>query len=532
MCDYRFMAGSTRTVPALAWEMAAAFLACLVLALPSLTFPMGIDHGMFGVWAQQMSRGDFPYRDLWENRPPLPHLLHYLVYAAGVRGMLLTRVTDLGVQLATVAALSALGFRLFGRGAGLLAGAFYAYCYFGQADYFHTSQPDGFLGVFVALALLTVLRQSPSSIADSVPSGRRLVGAGVLLGLACAAKYTAALAFPVAILCTPGCRTLRDRLRPALLIVAGAAIPGVLLFSGLAFGGAVEDFLFDTLLYNITHNKLGPERPDTASQLQEVVAQVLNRREVVAPLLLLPLARADRAGVRTCLLWLGAAALMVVAQRKFYSYHFLNLVPPLAVLSAGAVRGLVVRQREERLPALRKASWSLALVLALFAGYRTVAIWGRSASMAISVANSEEAREAFYALHVNPRIGFSLGDELAAARALRARARQGDTLYALGPPLLYYLSELDPASRFIFDNALLAKGHSERYDRTFEAELRKRPPDFVAVYLEDACPNMTGYQEPSVSLLRLQPALEAELAKMERFLELKTLALYARPRTP
>ena len=508
------MSSSRRSV---GLEVGAASFLCLLLGLPSLTFPMGVDQGTLGVWAQQLARGLVPYRDVWDQRPPLMHLLHFLVYAGGVSGMELTRVTDLLVQVATAGVLGLLALRMFGRGAGILAGALYAYCYFGQADFHHTSQPDGLVGLFAALAILFALQSGPK---------RRLLS-GAMLGLAFLAKYPAALLFPVLVGIAPEGGDWKRRARQAMEVALGAAVPVLSLIVWLAATGALGDFLMDTVVFNLGHGKIGTERPELSMQALEVLAQLLNRREVLAPLLLLPLARLERRSTLVAGAWGLVSFLMVLVQRKFFSYHFLPLVAPLALLSAGAVRGLALRLVAEPAPRMRKVTWAIALVLTLGAGYRTAARWGRSAVAAVQVASDDEARRAFHALHVNPFLGFSLGDDLEAAAAIKAMARPGDRLLVFGAPLLYYLSELQPATRFIMDSPFVAKGHPERYDRELERALDSRPPEFVAVYLRNTCRAVTGYDEPSASLLRLQPKAQRRLAELEKVLELETVAVYA-----
>ena len=45
-------------------------LVILLLGLPSLQWPYGADQAMFACIARVWSRGDLPYRDAWDVKPP------------------------------------------------------------------------------------------------------------------------------------------------------------------------------------------------------------------------------------------------------------------------------------------------------------------------------------------------------------------------------------------------------------------------------------------------------------------------------
>ncbi len=491
-------------------------LVCVALGLPSLAFPMGTDQATLGVWAQQLARGLVPYRDVFDQRPPLLHLLHALGWAAGLHAMSLTRVVDLAIQVCSAAALGALGSAWFGRGAGALAGTLYGFCYFGQSDFHNMSQPDGLVGLPIALALLCLERSR----------GRRAyVVAGTLLGLSVLAKYPAVLAAPVLVAAMTAAR-LTERARGAAWMALGSLLPAAVLIGALSAAGAFPAFVLDTVTFNLSHQAIGAEDPRLLAQVHEFAIQLLLRREVVAPLLLLPLARLERRPLGLALGWLASTVAMVVAQRKFFSYHFLAMVAPLALLSAAAVRGVWSRLRNERAPGLQRATWAAALLLACAAGFRTARDYALATRWTLESLAGEPAREAFWARHTHPLGYWSLADDFVAARFIADRANPGDRLFALGSPRVYYLSGLRPASRFILSSAFLARGHPRAYDRELARELSEHPPRFVVLYRKDRVPAVTGYRASSQELLALQPALEGLLRPARLVLTLDTLLLY------
>src|SRR3990172_4146481 len=291
---------------AMLFEATLGGLACAALGLPSLAFPMSTDQATLGVWAQQLARGLVPYRDVFDQRPPLLHLLHALGWAAGLHGMSLTRAVDLAIQVCSAGALGALGAAWFGRGAGALAGALYGFCYFGQSDFHNTSQPDGLVGLPITLALLWLESQRQGTAGGAASGQRRaFVAAGVLLGLSGLAKYPAVLAAPILVAAIPDAR-LGVRARAAAHIALGALLPAAALIGALPAAGALPAFLLDTVTFNRSHHALGAEDSRLSAQAQEFAIQLLLRREVVAPLLLLPLARLRRRPLGLALGWLAS----------------------------------------------------------------------------------------------------------------------------------------------------------------------------------------------------------------------------------
>src|SRR5688572_17141307 len=167
-------------------------LACVLLAvrLPSLVQPMGADQGLYAYAGERIRAGGLPYRDAWDQKPPAIHLAYAalrtawpddsavpaadLLLAALIAGLL----WDVGAALATrgVGQASALLFLLlsnpaFARLGGVAVRA--------QCETFIAAAVTG------AFFLLARSRQGAGIW--------KLLGAGVLFGLACAFKYNAAV---------------------------------------------------------------------------------------------------------------------------------------------------------------------------------------------------------------------------------------------------------------------------------------------------------------------------------------------------
>lgn len=506
----------------------------IALGLPSLTFPFGPDQGMTAAFARRMAEGAVPYRDVWDNRSPLPYLVTWIGYEAGLRDMALPRGVDLFWQAATALAIAIAGRRLFGPAAGAVAAALYGYSYFGQADYWHTAQPDGFPSLFLAagVAVLAASPRAPTVIGASgapSPSWRAAAAAGALGGLAFLSKYPAiAGVLPLAFLVVRGGSPGRIPARLGAL-AAGAAVPVLAWLAFCGATGAIEAFVVDTVHYNAGHARIGAEIGDFGLQLRETVALLLGRRDVLAPLLLLPLVAVGHGGW-VCAAWVAAALAMYFSQGKYHAAHLLPLIAPLSLLSAAGLWGLWRRIAEDGSASVaRKVRWAAIILLALGAGWRTAATWAMSAGAAVAAVRDDAARRAFHERHRAP-YGFALADDLDVAAFLAERAGPGDCLQVWGfQPMLYFLSGVPPCSRFLSHHPLVNPHRSRDYDLQFQGDLAARPPAFVVVNRGDPMPWLTGTPLTSAELLPLHEPLAREVAAMEVALETPTLVAYRRP---
>src|SRR5690242_18924286 len=61
-----------------AWLL-AGLAVVMVRALPSLRYPIGRDQATFCLIGQGLLRGQVPYRDLWDIKPPGIHCVYALI---------------------------------------------------------------------------------------------------------------------------------------------------------------------------------------------------------------------------------------------------------------------------------------------------------------------------------------------------------------------------------------------------------------------------------------------------------------------
>ncbi len=134
-------------------EWLLGLLIILVLGLPNLFYPFGKDQGEYAYIATAFLRGEVIYRDVFNVKPPLTHVLHAAALMLFGHDMMAIRWWDWVWQGATALILAGIARQLYReKGVGLLAAALYAIFYF-ATDFWHSAQTDGFINLPVALAV-------------------------------------------------------------------------------------------------------------------------------------------------------------------------------------------------------------------------------------------------------------------------------------------------------------------------------------------------------------------------------------------
>src|SRR5687767_9165958 len=143
--------------------------AALLLRVPAIAAPLGIDQGLWASAVRGMARGMSLYQDVWEQRPPGI----YFIYLAGFRLLGWSAATvvwlDILAAAATTILLAAIAYRLAGRMAAALCAALFAALtmpawLYGYGGLLERSVCETFIAVCVAAAAYcaVVLRERVS----------------------------------------------------------------------------------------------------------------------------------------------------------------------------------------------------------------------------------------------------------------------------------------------------------------------------------------------------------------------------------
>ncbi len=473
----------------------ALTLLVVALALPVLTYPLGGDQGEFAIIGREILAGAAPYVDQWNPKPPAV----FYVYGAAMAVLGYTaaalRSIDLLMFPAVGLSLFWLGGRLANRRVGLMALAIFAAIYFRQS-FWTLTQNDGIAILPMVLAAVCAFRALEA---------RRWWWAalsGAWSAVALWFKYP--FVFFVLALVIGHALSVRQRSgdnwrghlwRDALAFVLGGLVVGLGGMAYLASLGAFEAWV-ESAFVTSSYTRQGFDDIFTSTvwrgSLQAWFTWPYLSILIGWPMLRLLVRRRSTGWHTVWLWWLGALAALLV-QAKGYDYHYLPMVAPLALLAADAI-DRAANWLAGRWPALRR--WSAAAVVALMFQLILIDVW----IPALPYLTGDDDRMTYYQRFRGG--AFVASDSLAVTQYLRERTAPRDSLYIWGfRPEVYYLADLRPPTRFIFQYPLVAEWYPPEWRQENVDLLWAALPPYVLVVQGDFMPWTTGFDADSRMLL-------------------------------
>ncbi len=483
----------------------------LLLAAPMLTYPLGRDQGEFAVIGSGILRGAVPYVDLWNPKPPAV----FYTYAAAIRlfghNVMGLRALDLLLFPVMAAALYAIGKRAATPTVGLLAVMLYGVFYFTET-FWTLTQNDGIAAVPMALAVWCVFL-----VLDSDRIDMRLLWAG-LCGALCALtlwfKYPYAL-FVLALVVGYVSAARAWVWREALAFSVGGLVIGL---GGMAYLwqlGAFEAWLRSAQVTG-GYTAQGYDWAEFTDSMQNYIGFRWRHWHLLWVLLGLQVASqitipytknakiandlynhlvTDSRRWRIIGVWLVGTTAAMLAQAKGYDYHWLPMLPPLTLIGAQALQRLALITANIIPTFSRQTIYLIVTVILLtLLGWHT---WGSS----WEYLTGSEMQAAYHARFVGNE--FTADESYEVAGYLQANAAAGDTLFIWGfRPEVYYLSNLQPASRFIFQFPLVADWYPVEWQQQNVDTLWASLPPYVLVVRGDFMPWVTGRDEDSNMMLQ------------------------------
>jgi hypothetical protein len=139
------------------WGLKALLLIALAaLAAPQLWYPLWFDQGAFAACADIMRQGGVMFRDCFDVRGPAV-VVAYLIPRLLSPSPVVIHVFDLLCQVVTAVLLGQLARRMWNRWAGIAAGVLYWLLY-ASVNYWAAAQAEGFANPFFVLALYAAWR--------------------------------------------------------------------------------------------------------------------------------------------------------------------------------------------------------------------------------------------------------------------------------------------------------------------------------------------------------------------------------------
>ncbi|HET9268209.1 MAG TPA: glycosyltransferase family 39 protein [Vicinamibacterales bacterium] len=441
--------------------------AALLLRVPSIAAPLGIDQGLWASAVRGMARGLSLYQDVWEQRPPGI----YFVYLAGFRVLGWTAATvvwlDILAAAATTILVAAIAFRLSGRTAAAVGAALYAAFtmpawLYGYGGLLERSVCETFIVVCVAGAAYcaVVLRERVS------------MTLAVLLGLAAGAaiilKPNAGIYAPFILgwlLVTRQRRQSGDTRTVTRLIaamIAGGLIVPLLTVLWLWQSGLLPE----ARLAVVDFNRWYVGEAFTLDAFATGFAKAIWLRAKTDPLWL--------AGGAGCLLaawdlvrrrpldslaglaiWWGAAAALTIAVQgvRLYSTYFIQAFPPLVLLATWTLMQIGDRNAVRRV--VGAATAALMLVLVVQRGYVPKVVGSARVDLAALRGQmpAHDYLERFGGYGETSR-GYSARANAEVAEYIRQHTQPDDRVFLFGinGASLYFLADRLPAHRFLRAN--------------------------------------------------------------------------------
>ena len=468
-----------------------------IVRVPTFAEPPGRDQGLFMTEASLGAQGRDLYSEVWEHKPP------------GVIGIYAVAVSVFGngyraVQIAHTLAglLTALLLWRLGRKAGLdgvaatAAGVFYLIFYGGPlfGGFWATAQVEIFVDPLVALALFCIAPKRDQSVVSRL----HWCAAGMLIGIAVVwLKYSCfpLLAMGFLAFLKPGKRPRLSGFRNMRAFVLGAMAPGVAMLAYFALTGRLAEFWSATVVFNLAHRQV--------SASVWPVSAWAHLFPWLAPLCVLY--AFSLVGIIACGLqpdpvkkrtWLLMSALLlwgitlgeVFIQGKFWSYHYHVILLPLTLLAALGVQGLVDGLAARVGPVV---AWAVCGVVVVLFMTPYASVWSDYAELhgLTKCGESGRTEDAFRSSYRWGGSDYDAAENDQVAARIAAETQPEDSIFVWGfEPSIYFLSERNPASRFLYDYPLLpAFGPlAEEHERQLLADLGQSSPALFVVVRADA----------------------------------------------
>jgi hypothetical protein len=425
--------------------------------------PFERDEGAYATIAQGVLDGKVPYRDLFDNKPPLVYGWYSLSFAIFGESVWAPRILASVLLSLTTLAVFGQAKLVMPRGVAYTAAAVFA---------LSTGLPWVALHANTEAYMLLPLVTSLIAFTLAVRSGRLwwFVACGALGGLAVMTKQVAmwnvlALAVVAASWRPAEAESLLHRLRPAACILAGAAAAILAVALPFLVNGSANDLVYA----NLSYNWLYVGAISMAQRFLNAGYGLLLFFGVAAPVIvaaivgLLSLWRERRHRTYYAVAaWAAGSAVGVATGGRFFPHYFLHLLPALAILSA-----VVFYESWQRGGPTGVSKPVLAVAVAL------VVI--SAGTNAVLYAFPRQAEHAVAARVYHQKEWEQYGDELGAF--IKRRTEPGDTIFNLGrESYVYFYADRQPPGRYFNDWAV---HYDDRNLEELLVDLRTEKPKYV-----------------------------------------------------
>lgn len=508
-------AGRAPLWPRRVWvEALVILLLLLILGLPNLVYPFGTDQGEYAQIASEMLAGKVIYRDVFNVKPPVTHVLHAAAQLLFGHNMLGLRLLDWWWQAATGVVIGLITSLLYRRRyIGILAGLLYGIGYY-SVDFWHSAQTDGFVNLPAALSVLFFLL----GLALSRPGRGWWVAAGAMVGVAVLTKYPIGLLLPILwliLFLVQGVN--RASLGRGFWLGLGFGLPLLFFVALSGLRGGLPAFLDIQFGYIPFYNSgFARDQSYLAYTWQRFLLfwDLKSSIRLFAAVWLAEVFLSGLAGEwpRThwlVPLWAIAGLVYPAVQNHYNDGHMHTILPPLAIMLAHLVLNVEGLARRYLFRTRPGAATALALALALLipgllislpqSPYQQRNLPAKFGDFWAVVSGERSLEENYLqGAYGTYGYGFSARAIVEAGHYLQDHTDPADAIFVWSfEPAVYFLSERASASRFIFNFPLYGDFAWPEYREAFLAEMAANRPRIILVARNDAMPWVSGTQDDS-----------------------------------
>ncbi len=454
------------------WPTAELIFLLVLAAIPVLLYlpfsgtPFERDEGVYATIAQGILRGDMPYRDLFDNKPPLVFVWYAISFSLFGESVYAPRIVAAACLGVTAVLLYHQARIALPQGAAYAAAILFA---------ISTGLPWVALHANTEAYMLLPLVGSLLAFTHGMKEEKLkwFFVAGLLVGLAMMTKQVAmwnllALALVALIWHRRTAENSWQAIAPTFWMFTGALISLSIVALPFALTGSLDDFLYANLSYNWVYvNFLS-----WAQRFANLGYGMLFFSAIAAPFIAGSIAGLvviwrRRAAVTdyVLILWAVASAIGVASGGRFFPHYFLQLMPSLAVLTGVVIYDRFVNGNQH---VLSRPAWMMAL-------FFIVVSVGTTAVLYISPLEAEQrVSERVYQQKEWERTSENLGNYI------QARSNPDDTIFNYGrESQLYFYADRAPAVPYFYDWVL-------EYDENALAEIIAGLDEARPVYIVDS----------------------------------------------
>lgn len=490
-------------------QLIAYFFVILLLSAiigsVSLTYPFGRDQGIYAYAGKMLLEGKIDYKYVFDLKPPGVHYLFALGQLIFGKSMQAMRFFDIFWQCVTGMVIFLITLKITSsKLSSLFASFMYIFLYY-RLDYWHTLQADGFLNLPFALSILILLGENIDNFKT------KYLYSGVLFGCAILFKYTLILFLPLAalVLFYNSKKHLYNSFKKLLLFVSGFIIINVIVLVVYYFSGALGEFWNIQFVQIPKYAELGYG----TESIDFIIANILRLlfRSVYAPLIWLSVIvtvyyavkRKLSRDVLLILMWMVSTIIGLIIQWKFFYYHFLVIIPPIAIGSTIFFNFII----SEYLRKYKVAVISFSIIF--LTGYFVLAFgpYKNNYSDFFSyVENTNSLEQMYINKGFTSDSAFMVGRTLKAVDFIKNNCDDTAGIFVWGfDPLVYYLSGRHCVSRFIYNFPLYWKGNNTLFRAEFMNSINREKPEIILVSQHDELYYISGYKEDSKLMLKRFP---------------------------